>query len=159
MPPKNSKNYITPEGFKKLTDELQELLRVERPKICDLVAWAVSLGDRSENADYIYGKKRLREIDRRIRFLNSRINIAEVVNNSGKQLDQIQFGATVTVEDEEGLSKRYTIVGVDEIDLSKGMISWKSPVGRALLGKQLGDSALVKGPEKEIELEISKIAY
>lgn len=152
-------NYITPNGHKKLLDELDQLQRVERPEVTQLVQWAASNGDRSENADYLYGKRRLREIDRRIRFLMKRLDLAVVVDNKEKNTDLIQFGATVEVMDEEGLTRRFTIVGVDEIETSKGRISWKSPIGHSLIGKSVGDELVVKAPSGELYYEIISVTY
>lgn len=152
-------NYITPNGHKKLLDELDQLQRVERPEVTQLVQWAASNGDRSENADYLYGKRRLREIDHRIRFLMKRLDLAVVVDNKEKNTDLIQFGATVEVMDEEGLTRRFTIVGVDEIETSKGRISWKSPIGHSLIGKSVGDELVVKAPSGELYYEIISVTY
>ena len=137
------KNYITPQGFKRLTDELEQLVKIDRPEITKVVSWAASLGDRSENADYIYGKKRMREIDRRIRFLTKRIDAAEVVDPVKQGSPKVMFGATVLVDDEEGQEKTYCIVGVDEVDVGLGLISWRSPIGKALLGKEEGDNIII----------------
>lgn len=156
----SEKNYITPKGFEKLRSELDHLLKVERPEVTKTVAWAASNGDRSENADYQYGKKRLREIDRRIRFLTSRIEKAEVIDPvKSRGLKRIQFAATVTVENPEGEERVYVIVGVDEINTKSGLISWKSPIGRALLGKSIDDEIVVKTPTKELEYTITNIQY
>lgn len=152
-------NYISPKGHQKLVDELNTLLKVERPEVTRLVQWAASNGDRSENADYLYGKRRLREIDRRIRFLNQRLDSAVVVDPSEITSRKVQFGATVEVMDEEGFTKVLTIVGVDEVDTAKGRISWQSPIGKALLGKAEGDEVLVKVPSGEVSYEIVTIAY
>jgi transcription elongation factor GreB len=152
-------NYITPQGYKKLTDELNQLNRHERPKICELVQWAAGNGDRSENADYQYGKKRLREIDRRIRFLISRIDAAVVIDPTALNSDKVQFGATVTVEDDDGLQKIWIIVGKDEINTQLGRISWLSPIGKALIGKNIGDTATIQSPQGEVNLEIRSIEY
>lgn len=152
-------NYITPRGHKKLVDELEQLLRVERPEVTKLVQWAASNGDRSENADYLYGKKRLREIDRRVRFLTQRLDAAVVVDPAMIRSQKVQFGATLVVSDEDGLRKTYSIVGVDEVDTAKGRISWQSPIGRSLIGKEEGDEVLVKVPAGEVALEIVKITY
>ncbi len=152
-------NYITPVGHNRLVNELNELLRVERPEITKLIQWAASNGDRSENADYLYGRRRLREIDRRIRFLTSRIDDAVIVDPIQTKSDKVQFGATVTVSDEDGNEKTYTIVGVDEVDTSKGHLSWKSPIGSALLGKTEGDEATIRTPQGETVVEIVKISY
>lgn len=153
------KNYITPGGMKRLQDEYNYLKKIERPKVCDVVAWAASLGDRSENADYQYGKKRLREIDRRMRFLAKRIDIAVVIDPVTVKAQKIQFGATVVLEDEEGNERSFSIVGVDETDSPKGKISWKSPIGSSLLGKEEGDSVLVKAPGGEKEYEVISFCY
>ena len=153
------KNYLTPKGYQKLLQELNHLLKEERPKVTETIAWAASNGDRSENADYIYGKKRLREIDRRIRFLNRRLEKVEVIEPSEIQSSRVQFGATVKVENEEGEQKTFVIIGVDESDARKGLISWQSPIGKALLGKEVGDTALVKAPGGEIEFEILSVEY
>ena len=126
-----SLNYITKPGLEKLKDELRELIQIERPKVVTAVAWAASNGDRSENADYIYGKRRLREIDRRVAFLTKRIEQAHVVDVSTVQSDRIVFGATVSLEDEDGDVKIYRIVGEDEIQTEKGWISWRSPIASA----------------------------
>lgn len=157
--PNKEKNYISESGYKKLSDELQQLLKIERPKICELITWAASLGDRSENADYIYGKKRLREIDSRIRFLNKRLDLAVVVDPSKNKGEKVQFGATTKVVDDDGEEKSYQIVGVDETDAKNGKISWKSPIGSALMGKTEGDSVLIRTPKGEFELEILSIEY
>ncbi len=152
-------NYISPKGHQKLVDELQELLRVERPEVTRLVQWAASNGDRSENADYLYGKRRLREIDRRIRFLNQRLDKAVIVDPAQIKSEKVQFGATVEIVDEEGVSKRFTIVGVDEVDTAKGRISWQSPIGKNLLGKKPGDEVLVKVPAGELTYEVVNVIY
>lgn len=152
-------NYITPEGFKILTDELQQLLRVERPEITKLIQWAASNGDRSENADYLYGKKRLREIDRRVRFLTQRLDAAVIVDPTTIKSQKVQFGATVEIVDENGHSKTYTIVGVDEVDTARGHLSWQSPIGRSLLGKEEGDEVIIKVPTGEYSVEIVSIEY
>ncbi len=143
----NGKNYITPNGFQKLRAEYQQLLHVERPKVVETVAWAASNGDRSENADYLYGKRRLREIDRRLRFLRERLEAAEVVDPQATKSDRVLFGALVTIVDEDGVELKYQIVGEDELDPKSGKISWKSPVARALLGKKLGDEVMVQKPQ------------
>ena len=153
------KNYITPKGHKKLTDELEQLLRIERPEVTKLVQWAASNGDRSENADYLYGKKRLREIDRRVRFLTQRLDAAQIVDPTKTQSEKVQFGATVEINDEEGSSRTFTIVGVDEVDTARGRISWQSPIGKNLLGKSEGDEVLIKVPAGEMVYEIVSISY
>ena len=152
-------NYISPKGHQKLVDELQELLRVERPEVIRLVQWAASNGDRSENADYLYGKRRLREIDRRIRFLNQRLDKAVIVDPTQIHSEKVQFGATVEIVDEEGVTRRFTIVGVDEVDTAKGRISWQSPIGKNLLGKKPGDEVLVKVPAGELTYEVVNVIY
>jgi transcription elongation factor GreB len=153
----DSHNYITPEGAKRLAAELKQLVDVERPRIVQEVSDAAAQGDRSENAEYIYGKKRLREIDRRIRFLSKKLDSAFVVKKEEVRSDVVVFGCTVEVEDEDGQRKRYTLVGADESDPASGKLSWKSPVGRALLKKKVGDVVTVQRPAGEIELEIITI--
>jgi len=149
-----TRNYITPQGAQKLKDELHQLLYHERPKVVEAVAWAASNGDRSENADYIYGKRRLREIDRRMRFLQKRLDAAEIVDPAKQSGDRVLFGATVQVRDENDHERIYQIVGVDETDAKIGRISWVSPVGQALLQARKGDVVLLKTPRGEEELEI-----
>lgn len=156
---RTGKNYITQRGFDRLKAELHELLTVERPKMVETVAWAASNGDRSENADYQYGKKRLREIDRRIRFLQKRMDIAEIVNPEQQSGEKVLFGATVTIEDEDGNARVYKIVGIDETDAKLGKISWISPIGRALLQAKVGDAVLVQMPKGEEELLVQKIEF
>lgn len=153
------KNYITPEGFQGLKDEFSKLWNGERPALVQTISWAASNGDRSENADYIYGKRRLREIDKRLRFLSKRLETAEVVDSSTSDADQIYFGATVTVLDEANKEATYRIVGVDEIDTKKGYVSWISPIAKALLQARVGDVVVVKSPAGELELEVLKITY
>lgn len=152
-------NYISPQGHRKLVTELEQLLKTERPEVTRLVQWAASNGDRSENADYLYGKRRLREIDRRIRFLNQRLDSAVVVDPEKINSDKVQFGATIEVLDEEGATRRFTIVGVDEVDTAKNRISWQSPIGKTLLGKSVGDEVLVKVPSGELVYEVVSITY
>lgn len=152
------KNYITPFGMQKLQAELNHLLRTERPEVVRLVQWAASNGDRSENADYIYGKRRLREIDRRVRFLSHRIELAVVVDPLLIQSRTVQFGATVTVIDENEKTKTLTIVGTDEINTKKNRISWLSPIGQSLMGKSL-EVVTIYTPQGEVEMEIIKIEY
>lgn len=152
-------NYMTPAGAAKLQEELRDLKYNERPKLVETISWAAANGDRSENADYIYGKRRLREIDKRIEFLLKRIELTEIVDPTKVKSDKILFGATVTIIDEDEKKKTYTIVGVDEIDLDKGHISWKSPIASALLNKKEGDFATVHSPKGEREVEIIKIKY
>lgn len=153
------KNYITPQGFRRLQEKLNHLLYKERPTVTAAVAWAAGNGDRSENADYIYGKRRLREIDRRIHFLTKRIEIAEVVDPAEKVSDQVFFGATVTVRDEDDREKTYAIVGVDEINLAKNRISWVSPLALALLKARVGEVVTFRSPKGVRELEIIGIRY
>lgn len=156
---RTGKNYITQRGFDRLKAEVHELLTVERPKMVETVAWAASNGDRSENADYQYGKKRLREIDRRIRFLQKRMDIAEIVHPDKQSGDKVLFGATVTIEDEDGGTRVYKIVGIDETDAKLGKISWISPIGRALLQAKVGDAVVVQMPKGEEELLVQKIEF
>jgi transcription elongation factor GreB len=156
---REKKNYMTPKGHQKLVTELEHLLRTERPEVTKLVQWAASNGDRSENADYLYGKKRLREIDRRIRFLSARLDAALVVDPTQTQSTKIQFGATVKVADEDGQERIFTIVGIDEVDTARGRISWQSPIGRGLIGKAPGDEVTVQIPTGETTYEVVSIAY
>jgi transcription elongation factor GreB len=155
----NQKNYITPTGLKRLKDEYAELLHKERPKVVEVVAWAASNGDRSENADYQYGKKRLREIDRRLKFLTDRLDAAEVVDPSKVQADKVLFGATVTIANEEGDELIYQIVGEDELDPKAGKVSWKSPIAKTLLGKKVDDAVVLQKPSGAEEIVIVKIEY
>lgn len=158
--PAGKKNYMTPGGAKRLQEELYNLKYKERPEVCKVVSWAAENGDRSENGDYIYGKKKLREIDRRLRFLAKRLDTVEVVDPlSIPHKDQVLFGATVTIRDEEGQEKTYSIVGIDETDLSKGRISWISPLATALLKAEEGDVVTFRSPKGLRELEILKIQY
>jgi transcription elongation factor GreB len=152
-------NYITPTGARRLSEELGNLRTIERPRVVQEVSDAAAQGDRSENAEYIYGKKRLREIDRRMRYLTKRLESAMVVDPAKQEGDKIFFGATVELEDEEGALRTYRIVGEDEIDSGRGDISWRSPVGRALLGKRAGDVITVRRPAGETELEIVAVRY
>jgi transcription elongation factor GreB len=153
-------HYITRAGFQKLEAELAWLWKEERPRVTEAVSVAAALGDRSENADYIYGKKRLREIDRRIRFLTKRIDELSVVDaGPRKEADRVYFGAWVSVEDEEGVALRYRLVGPDEFDAGEGLISVDSPVGRALMGQRLGDEVVVRRPKGETVYEILAIDY
>lgn len=156
------KNYITPKGFARMKDELHLLLNKTRPDLTQVIAWAASNGDRSENADYIYGKRKLREIDRRIRFLSKRLEAAEVIDPAlvvpAKPV-KIQFGATVTFQNEEGVKKTVSIMGIDETEPGKGKISWISPLAKALLNQEVGDAVTFRSPKGEEELEILKIEY
>ena len=157
--PQGAKNYITPAGHARLRSELQQLVDKERPELVKTIAWAASNGDRSENADYIYGKRRLREIDRRIRFLTKRLEIAEVIDPARTGVEQVFFGATVTYSDGKGVERTVSIVGQDEIDPARGHISWISPVARALSKARAGDVVTLKTPAGGEELEITKIRY
>lgn len=152
-------NYITPLGLGRLKSELEALVKKERPETVAVVAWAASNGDRSENADYHYGKKRLREIDRRIRFLTKRIEASQVVDPLALSGDKVVFASTVTLQDDQGQTKRFQIVGEDEIDASHGKISWKSPIARAVLGKTIDDEVTVFLPRGEVYYEIIKIEF
>lgn len=158
--PVGSKNYITPKGYAALRAELFDLIDNERPKVVDIVHWAASNGDRSENGDYIYGKKRLREIDRRIRFLTKRLEIAEVTDPSvhaGK--DQVFFGATVTYVEETGEERTITILGIDEADSLKGEVTWISPIARALIKAREGDVVKLVTPIGVQEVEVLRVQY
>jgi transcription elongation factor GreB len=152
-------SYITPEGLERLQQELDFLWRVERPKVTQAVSVAAAQGDRSENADYIYGKKRLREIDRRVRFLSKRIDELVVVHPSSRPGDKVYFGAWVTLEDEEGRRLRYRLVGPDEFDVSSGLISVDSPMGRSLLGREVDDEVAVERPRGRTEYTVVAIEY
>ena len=158
--PPGSRNYITPAGHARLKDELEHLVKRERPHIVEIVAWAASNGDRSENGDYIYGKRRLREIDRRIRFLSKRLDIAEVVDplRQGDN-DQVFFGATVTISEADGSENTYHIVGIDEADASSGRISWISPLARALIKSREGDAIRFQSPVGVREIDILEVRY
>ncbi len=145
----SEKNYITKIGAEKLKAEYLELFHFERPKLVETVAWAASNGDRSENADYIYGKRRLREIDRRLQYLSDKLSAAVIVDVPTVKSDKIVFGATVLLEDEDGKTHEYQIVGEDEINPEQGRMSWKSPVGKALLGKKKKDEVVVHTPSGE----------
>ena len=156
--PPGAKNYITPAGYARLKAELKQLVEVERPEVVKTVAWAAALGDRSENADYIYGKKRLREIDRRVRFLIKRLEAAELVDSSGRDSEQIFFGATVRMNIGRKLQS-VTIVGVDEVDAAKGRVSWVSPIARALLKARAGDLVTLRTPLGDERIEILEVSY
>jgi transcription elongation factor GreB len=161
--PQGTRNYMTPGGHARLVGELEQLNKVERPQLVATVSWAAGNGDRSENGDYIYGKKRLREIDRRIRFLVRRLDRAEVVDPAARRdddnADQIFFGATVTVADREGTERTLSIVGIDEIDTARGYISWISPMARALLKAREGDIVTLHTPGGVEELEVIGVRY
>ena len=158
--PADVKNYMTPGGFATLQDEMNRLTREERPKVVEIVTWAAGNGDRSENGDYLYGKKRLREIDRRLRYLTKRLESAEVVDPQKQQgLERIFFGATVTYAREDGTEPTVTLVGPDEADLSKGKISWLSPVAKALIKLQVGDTVELRTATGVETLEVLAINY
>jgi transcription elongation factor GreB len=158
--PAGAKNYITPAGHKRLRDELLHLIDEARPEVVRLVSWAASNGDRSENGDYIYGKRRLREIDRRIRFLTKRLDLAEVVDSSRQEnVDQVFFGATVDYAGEDGETHTVTIVGVDEVDLDRGHVSWISPVARALLKARIGDTVTLHTPAGAVPIDVLDVRY
>lgn len=154
-----AKNYLTPTGYRRLQDELARLWKVERPSIVTTVAWAAANGDRSENADYIYGKRRLREIDRRIRYLSKSLDRTVVVDNSGQAHQRVRFGATVTIRDQSGDEREVTIVGVDELDAGAARVSWRSPLARALLTAAVGDTVTVRAPRGSERLEVLAIRY
>jgi len=158
--PAGLRNYMTPQGFARLRAELLELMDVERPKVVEAVHWAAKNGDRSENGDYLYGKKRLREIDRRIRFLTKRLEVAEITDpgvHHGK--DQVFFGATVCCIDERGQESTVTILGIDEADSRQGQVSWISPIARALLKAREGDVVKLQTPGGVHEIEILSVSY
>ncbi len=155
----NKTNYITSEGFKKLVDELNELILKERPEITKVIQWAAGNGDRSENADYLYGRKRLREIDKRCNFLRKRIELANVVEIKNIKSTVIKFGATVTLLNDKNEYKTITIVGVDEVDTKNNKISWQSPLGKSLLNKEVGDEIEFKSPSGLQSYEIADFTY
>jgi transcription elongation factor GreB len=158
--PAGVKNYMTPPGFAALQAELRQLLREERPKIVDIVAWAAGNGDRSENGDYLYGKKRLREIDRRVRYLTKRLESAEVVDPSKQQqLRQVFFGATVTYARADNSEHTVTLVGLDEADVAQGKISWQAPLAKALLKARVGDTVILRTPAGHEPVEVLFIRY
>jgi transcription elongation factor GreB len=158
--PAGSKNYVTPAGHARLQHELTQLVKIERPEVVNIVSWAAGNGDRSENGDYIYGKKRLREIDRRIRFLSKRLENAVVVDPSAREAtERVYFGATVTVLDQQGDEATYSIVGIDEADPGRGRISWIAPLARALLKAEVGDNVRFQSPGGLKELEIIAVEY
>jgi transcription elongation factor GreB len=158
--PAGGRNYITPQGYARLRAELLQLIDDERPKVVEVVHWAASNGDRSENGDYLYGKKRLREIDRRIRFLTKRLEIAEVADPTLHHgHEQVFFGATVTYAEESGEERTVTIVGIDEADSLKGQVSWISPIARALIKAQEGDVVRLVTPAGAQEIEVLEVRY
>ena len=156
----NTKNYITPTGHQRLKDELLQLLDVDRPATVQIVHWAASNGDRSENGDYIYGKKRLREIDRRILFLNQRLEFAHVLDPSTREsTNQVFFGATITYQNSQNEQRTIRIVGVDEVDVEHGDVSWISPIAKAMLKKSIGDEITLETPDGLETLEILDVQY
>ena len=159
QPPRELKNYITPAGYTRLKSELKVLVEVERPELVKTVAWAASNGDRSENADYLYGKKRLREIERRLRFLIKRLEIAEIVDPRDQDQDRAFFGATVRYRDSGGGEHTVSIVGTDEVDPARGRVSWVSPIASALLKSREGDTVTLSTPAGEEPLQVLAIRY
>ena len=158
--PAGVKNYMTPAGYARMKAEFDLLWKRERPKLVETIHWAASNGDRSENGDYIYGKKRLREIDRRLRYLGKRLENAEVVDPAAREeTDQVFFGATVTVQDDLGMEATYSIVGIDEAEPSKNRISWVSPMARTLMKAREGDTVMLMTPAGKRELEILEVRY
>ena len=158
--PAGTRNYITPAGYARLRAELLDLIDNERPKVVEVVHWAASNGDRSENGDYLYGKKRLREIDRRIRFLTKRLEIAEVTDPSLHHgNDQVFFGATVTYAEADGTERTVTIMGIDEADALQGQVSWVSPIARTLLKSRVGDELRLVTPVGVVEIEVVAVVY
>jgi transcription elongation factor GreB len=156
----DSPRFITPQGFARLRSEYDELFGVERPKVVEIVSWAASLGDRSENADYLYGKKRLREIDRRLAHLAKAMKAAKIVDPASQAATgEVRFGATVELADEEDNRRTLTIVGDDEADASEGLIGWSAPFARALIGAKVGDERVVRLPNGEKSYEILSIRY
>lgn len=154
------RNYMTPAGWQRMKDELYQLVHKERPEVVNVVSWAAGNGDRSENGDYLYGKRRLREIDRRIRFLTKRLEIAEVVDPETREAtDQVFFGATVTVWRQSGEEQTLSIVGIDEVDLSQGRVSWISPIARTLLKAREGDVMRLRTPAGFEDIEILDVQY
>jgi transcription elongation factor GreB len=150
---------MTPAGYVRLKSELKDLVEVERPEVTRTVAWAASNGDRSENGDYLYGKRRLREIDRRVRYLMKRLETVEVVDNEQQRHEQVFFGATVTIADPAGNERTVSIVGFDEVDLARGRVSWVSPIARALIKAREGDVVNVRTPAGVEQLEVIEIRY
>ena len=158
--PAPARNYVTPSGHAALRDELRQLLQEERPKVVEIVSWAASNGDRSENADYLYGKRRLREIDRRVRYLTKRLDSAVLVDPMQQQrLTQVFFGATVTYAKADGTEHTVTLVGVDEADFQSGKISWRSPIAQALMKARVDDAVRVRTPAGIEEIEVVAIRY
>ena len=155
-----AKNYMTPQGFARMREELNTLMRQERPEVVKVVTWAAANGDRSENGDYLYGKKRLREIDRRVRYLSKRLANSEVVDPAKRpKTEQVFFGATVTYANEKGEERTIKIVGVDEVELDKGHVSWISPIAKALLRAEAGDVVKLRTPHGVEDIEVVKVTY
>ncbi|MDR3608775.1 MAG: transcription elongation factor GreB [Oligoflexia bacterium] len=155
----NRRNYMTPSCAARMRAELKQILTVDRPELTKVVAWAASNGDRSENADYTYGKRKLREMDRRIRFLQKRLEAAEIIDPALQKSDRVLFGATVEISNESGDRKTYRIVGIDETDVRRGHVSWISPIGSALLNHKAGEAVTLRVPNGEEELEIISVRY
>ena len=153
------KNYITPAGAERMRQELKKLRYEERPEVTKVVSWAAGNGDRSENGDYLYGKKRLREIDKRMRFLAKRLEAAEVVDPLAIKADYVQFGATVSIRFEDDSEKTYSIVGIDEVDVARGRISWMSPLARALNKAKEGDIVTFNSPKGQQDVEVLKVVF
>jgi transcription elongation factor GreB len=151
--------YITPQGFARIRAEYDELFAVERPKLVETIAWAAANGDRSENGDYIYGRKRLRELDRKLSHLSRIMKLAKVVDPASQDTNQVRFGATVELADEEDNRRSLTIVGDDEADASQGRIGWSAPLARALIGARIGDERMVRLPAGEKSYEVTAIRY
>jgi transcription elongation factor GreB len=151
--------FITPEGFARIRDEYEELFGIERPKLVETISWAAANGDRSENGDYIYGRKRLREVDRRLSHLSRIMKAAKVVDPASQSTDQVRFGATVELADEDDQRRTVTIVGDDEADAAAGSIGWNAPLARALIGAKVGDERIVRLPAGEKSYEIVRISY
>src|SRR3954469_23220366 len=155
----DSPRFLTPDGLARIRSEYEELFGVERPKIVEVVSWAASLGDRSENADYLYGKKRLREIDRRLSHLARIMKAAKIVDPSSQSTDQVRFGATVELADEDDNRRTVTLIGDDETDAGNGRIGWSAPMARALIGAKVGDERVVRLPSGEKSYEVIAIRY
>jgi transcription elongation factor GreB len=157
--PEGTRNYMTPGGYQKLLDESEHLMRTERPELVKVVSWAASNGDRSENGDYLYGKRRLREIDRRLRYLKRQLDRAEVIDPTTRDTDQIFFGATVSYADPNGVETTISIVGIDEADPARGYVSWMSPIARTLTKAREGDTIPLRTPAGVVELDVIEVRY